>query len=391
MNTQNPDDNRAWEAAMSRDFDARVRDLHEAPLDLTVVKGKARRIRRNRRAAVAGGVLGIAAVVTPVAVLAGGGDTQSREPDFAPNPSETVSDPSAGRPDYVVGREWHQADGDIVRLPENYEAAVLWEDNLVALRETNAEYTTADVLTADGEVVDSFESTRSVAVNDDHTTIAFVDPGGELRARWDGGEAVLASGLDGNDFPAALDGGPGCDPEAGDCVVYVNEGEGGCLQLGSTDSSLAALPGGPAVKCFDATAEGEVTVTTNVRDDLTACGGLFETGDLRLRWEDCDHQASDISPDGEHVVGIPSQTDATGPTSISILDAATGAETPGRFAPEGGFVGRWAWGADGRLLFDTYDGARWHLMALDADGTLEEVADPAAGDEFRSPFVLIQR
>ncbi len=37
-----------WETEMSREFDQRVRDLHEAPLTLDQVKGKAGRIRRTR-------------------------------------------------------------------------------------------------------------------------------------------------------------------------------------------------------------------------------------------------------------------------------------------------------------------------------------------------------
>ena len=65
---------------MSRDFDARVRDLHEAPLDLDSVKGKAHKIKRNRRAAVAGGILGVAAIITPIAVLSSGGNTESEKP-----------------------------------------------------------------------------------------------------------------------------------------------------------------------------------------------------------------------------------------------------------------------------------------------------------------------
>ena len=41
--------NDPWETEMSRTFDQRVRDLNEAPLNLDQVKGKAVRIRRNRR------------------------------------------------------------------------------------------------------------------------------------------------------------------------------------------------------------------------------------------------------------------------------------------------------------------------------------------------------
>ena len=55
-----------WEGEMSTEFDRRVRDLHEAPLTLDQVRGKAVTIQRRRRAAVAGSILAAAAVVVPV-------------------------------------------------------------------------------------------------------------------------------------------------------------------------------------------------------------------------------------------------------------------------------------------------------------------------------------
>ena len=76
-----------WETEMSREFDQRVRDLHEAPLTLDQVKGKAGRIRRTRRVAVAGGVLAAAAVIVPIVVFAGGNLTNDSGPEPAPKPT----------------------------------------------------------------------------------------------------------------------------------------------------------------------------------------------------------------------------------------------------------------------------------------------------------------
>lgn len=64
----------------------------------------------------------------------------------------------------------------------------------------------------------------------------------------------------------------------------------------------------------------------------------------------------------------------------------------GRFAPEGGFISQWALSEDGRLLFTAYDGARWHLFAMNPDGgTIEELTDPMKGTDADDPFVLIQQ
>ncbi|MGA8845395.1 MAG: hypothetical protein WB471_02135, partial [Nocardioides sp.] len=62
-----PDDNSSWEREVGDELERRARHLHEKPLDLSSVKGKAMDIRRKRRAAVAGGLLAAAAVIVPVA------------------------------------------------------------------------------------------------------------------------------------------------------------------------------------------------------------------------------------------------------------------------------------------------------------------------------------
>jgi len=393
----NPD--RPWEEAMSRDFDARVRDLHEAPLDVMSVKGKAHKIRRNRRAAVAGGILGVAAIVTPFAVLANGdGSTRGSEPDFAPPGQSEIADPAAQSPDYVLNGRWHQADGDTVELPENdqpYNSAVLWNDQLVATRWDGEVFSVADVIDADGAVVDSFDTTSGVVVNEAGTTIAWIDTDGEVMTAWEGDQVSMghvdlaAPGETVAYFLAAVTGGPNCYEAEDGCVAYVNFG------LGEESRSFSShgiddivAPG--VTKVFDATEGGTVSVINQVTDDLDACGGPFDLIDGTIRWTTCDYQVQQISPDGAYVAAPPSQYDGLGPAAISVLNAQTQDETA-RYAPEGGFVGTWAWTTDGHLLFDAYDGARWHLFSMAPEGGATiEIADPVKGEEFDSPFTLIQ-
>ena len=110
----NEHDDTRWESAMSRDFDARVRDLDEAPLDLDAVKGKAVTIRRKRRIAVAGGVLAAAAVAVPVAVVAAN-SAPDTSPDVPVATNSGTASPTRGTDtgdvDYVEGDTWHRADG----------------------------------------------------------------------------------------------------------------------------------------------------------------------------------------------------------------------------------------------------------------------------------------
>jgi hypothetical protein len=399
MNTRNPDDNTEWEAAMSRDFDARVRHLHEAPLDLGSVKGKARTIRRNRRAAVAGGVLGIAAVITPIAVLAGNGSPQTEEPDFAPNPSQSATDPVAAGPDYLLDGVWHQADGDEVALPgqpQDYDAAVLWGDRLVATRLDGEVFSAADVIAPDGTIVNTLSVAGDVAVNDAGTTIAWVEPDGTVMTAWDGGEVsvgsvdLAASGETIAWSAAAVTGGPDCNEAADGCTVFLNNGLNGAPTALSSHGS-DENPVAEALEYADATDDGVVSIITAHNEDTSVCSGIADLDGGRVR-ETCDFLVDRFSPDGRLVAAVGSYQSGTGPTSISVLDATTLEETPARYGVEGGYVGSWAWGADGRLFFDAYDGARWHLFALSMDGAVEELGDPVRGEAFGpSPIVFVQR
>jgi len=386
----------AWEEAMSRDFDARVRDLHEAPLDISSVKGKAVKIKRNRRAAVAGGILGVAAIATPFALLVNnGGDAKTDQPPVVNDPSETIADPVATDPEYISGGEWHQADGKVVGLPNrDYSAAVLWDNQLVATYYDGEVFLTADVIDADGTVVDSFDTTGPVAVNEAGTTIAWIDTDGTVETNGPGGKLSvgtvdLAAAGEGVAFTAsAVSGGPDCHEEVDGCIVYVESSLGEDVQAFSSHGTVDIVAPG-VTKVFDATGDGVLSVRTRTTADLTACGGLFNTIDGTVTWETCDSQVWQISPDGAHAAAPPSQYDGLGPLWISVRDTATSEET-GRYTEEGGFIGTWAWTSDGQLIFDTYDGARWHLYSMAPDGERTELVDPVKGDEF-SPFTLIQR
>lgn len=402
MNSNDPMNNRtddnAWEEAMSRDFDARVRDLHEAPFDFDSVKGKARRIRRNRRAAVAGGILGAAAIITPVAVLANDNDTSGRQPDFAdsPSPSQTAADPGTGV-DYVLKGTWHQADGDEIDLPgKGYDGAVLWNDQLVATRFDGEVFSVADVVAPDGSVVDSFPTTGPVAVNEAGTTIAWVDTDGDVMTAWDGDEVSLgsvdlaAAGETVAYTAVAVAGGPSCYETEGGCSVYVNSGTGGTSFFDSHGLNVNPFPS--AVEFGDVSGDRLVTYVDQIEVD-GSCGGLVDLGrsDRAPQWETCDHQPAQISPDGQLVIGLPSYYDGLGPTEVTVLDAETGGAV-GEYAPDGAVLASAAWTTDGRILVDQYDydARTWRLVAIDADGSAAEVTGPVKGPDFDSPFTLVQ-
>ena len=76
------------ERELGRQLHEQVDHRHDAPFDLGDVRGRAGRIRRNRRVAVGAGVAAALAVIVPTAVLAGGGLNRSQEPDPVRPPAE---------------------------------------------------------------------------------------------------------------------------------------------------------------------------------------------------------------------------------------------------------------------------------------------------------------
>lgn len=353
--------------------------------------------------------IAVAAVIAPLAVLAvacgsdgdASGSSDQAASDTATtapsDPTETATsgptDPSGF--DYVADGVWHQADGDDVELRhDDYFGAVIWDGQLVATRSDGEVYAVADVVTEDGTVVDSFPTTSAVVANDAGTTIAWVGTDGEVMTAWDRGEVSMGSvdlaapGETVAYFAAAVTGGPNCYEVHDGCTVFVNSGIGEPETFDSHGVNDNPLPF--VIDFNDVSADHLVTYTDKI-GDAGSCGGLVDLAqaDNRPEWTTCDFEAAEVAPDGQHVIGLPSYYDGLGITEISVLDAADGTET-GRYAPEGGFVSQWAWSTDGRVVFDAYDGAQWHLMTMDRNGAIEEIGQPLEGEDLDSPFTVIQ-
>ncbi len=151
-------ENRTWETEMSDAFDRRVRDLHEAPISFEQVTTRARGIRRRRQAAVAGGILAVAAVLTPIAVVTAGeaGRTDGVPP--AATPDQTVTDSSSPAlpdpgPRPMIGSiqadDFVRGDGVVFDLPgSGYVRADQLGAEIVAYRRDDEGNGTIDVLTA---------------------------------------------------------------------------------------------------------------------------------------------------------------------------------------------------------------------------------------------------
>lgn len=389
-----------WESEMSREFDKRVRDLHEAPLTFDNVKGKAMTIRRNRRIAVTGGILAAAAVIVPVAILAGNGlgNADDARPDFASNsvaptqatdpndPTPPTDAPGAAvRVSYLEGSTWHRVDGSTVELGEAYFSAVELGDQLVATSNTDGQLN-VDVIDADGDVADSFEALSYPAANPDHTTVAYVASDGSLMTRWAGGEVAMGEGFVDGDSVAGLTGGPDCHEVVDGCVVFINHGDGSAAELlDSHGIRDLAMPG--ALKLNDVSSSGLLAAQTE-STDLGSCSVVFDRAANDNVFETCDATLFAFSPDGSYLTGSSAYLDGIGPAYVTILDATDGTELA-RLTPTKGFVRESVWEDPDHALVTTYEQGEWRIFRLGVDGSSEQVLASQDGDEATPPFTLL--
>ncbi|MGQ0467623.1 MAG: hypothetical protein ACT4QG_20175 [Sporichthyaceae bacterium] len=336
--------------------------------------------------------IGFVALVLLLAGCAeGGGDPAA--PDSAVTASPAAVPTGV---DYVLAKTWHRADGTTTTLPhDDYYAAVVWNDRLVATRYDGEVFAFADVIAPNGTVAETLRTTSSVVVNDAGTTIAWVATNGDVMTAWpDGrvkiGEVDLAAAGESVAYSAAaITGGPSCKEEEGGCVVYLNSGVGKPRTFDSHGVNDNPLP--KVVTYKDVSGKNLVTYVDKV-EDTRSCGGLVDLNadEPKPKWITCKNQAAQISPDGTLVIGLPGYYDGLGISEIAVLDAATGEQKSRYATAKDGFVSQWAWSKDGRLVFDFFQDGMWRLRAMTVDGEVTDIGDRVPGEDADSPFALIQ-
>lgn len=414
-----PDENSTWESEMGDEFERRVRDLHEAPIDLGSVKGKAMKIQRNRRAAIAGGILAAAAVIVPVAVLATGSSTGQADGLEPSGPSVTISDtanptpsptPSATPPGVdpstpstlpdgpALGFSYvepgsgnallHLNDGRVVELPgPDYTGAADLGEQIAAYRSDDQGRGSLDLL-EDGQVTATYDLRGGMQIAPDGRTVAFITRDDEL---------VFVNGEVGEQSFGAIDKGVSLSAIIGngDCVL-----ESGCHPFLEHDDFTASdayeinyegpnsAPAPGALRVNDA-ADGFLVSVQTETTDTGSCGGLYDReGGGRWVFETCASQVLDISPTGDHVVGTDPYGDGLGPRYFSILDGTTGDEVA-RYEAETGFVFTdFRWLDKTHAIASVFDDNQWQVISLGVDGSSEVLLGPVAGDETQNPFLL---
>ncbi|MEO9325751.1 hypothetical protein ABFT23_19825 [Nocardioides sp. C4-1] len=411
MNDQHHDQTRdehgdePWEGAMSSEFDRRVRDLNAAPLSLDSVRGKAMTIQRNRRLAVAGGILAAAAVIVPVAVAAGNGLGDSSPDDVpvatstpsATDPATVDPAPAASGPSYLEGATWHRPDGSVYELPRaTYDNVVQLGDRIVAGDRDNEGNLSIDLI-EDGAVVETRDAAGGTALvaNQAGDLAAYVTPDGLLQTIWADGERTLSDDVQGWSIRTVV-GGPDCeDPEAGGSgcrVVLTNDMvTSDARSIDSHGIDDVALPGTQLV--YDVDDAGRLAVISRL-EDFKECSAVYDPETAENTIESCELRYTEFSPSGRYLLAEPAQTDGFGPAWIAVVDTATGDEVA-RFDPPGdGGPTRYSWIDDDTFAAQFFDfGAQeWSIQTLTiGDDQPTVVAGPVKGSDFESPFGLVGR
>lgn len=405
-----PDDHSTWEIEMGDEFERRVRNLHEAPIDLSSVKGTAMTIRRKRRVALAGGILAAAAVIVPVAILATNGASDRADSIDPAGPSVTISDTSNPTPipsptavetspgstlpdDISVGFDYlevgsgdavlHQRDGGMITLPgADYSDAATLGSTIAAYRIDDAGDGFVD-LVEDGGVVTTYDVRSSMATAPDGLTVAFVTTDDELVfVNAEQGEQSFGD-IDGDTTLAAIVGDGDCTLESG-ChpfLEYENFEKGMAFEINYEGPTTSPAPG--ALLVNDADDSFLVSVITSIDDDQS-CGGLYDReGGGAWVFQTCKYQVHEISPSGDYVIGLPSYFDGLGPLDFSLLDDQ-GAEVATKRVD--GVVGDLAWADETHAVATVYSDGQWQIISLGIDGTEEVLVEGAPGDELSSPY-----
>jgi len=396
-NTSNEHSTDPWESEMSREFDKRVRDIHEAPLTFENVKGKAMTIRRNGRIAVAGGILAAAAVVFPVAVFAGSGlgDSNDNLEPVAPTVTTQATDPNDPTPtetpagalgvSYLEGNTWHRTGGSSVELNHEYTGGAELDDSLLAVRQDDRARLTIDVVDTDGAVVASLDAYSYPMASPDGTAAAYIARSGQLQIYTSTGDGLwMADGfVDGDSIVAVA--GDDCAAGGVNCVVYITHGDG-------TDAEAIAFEGNRGViapnvyKLNDVSPDARIAAQTS-SSDSGSCSSVIDRGGSPV-FETCEYTFDDFSPDAAHLSGADAYRDGFGQGYVVILDATNGNQVARWNATEGRAT-NWIWEDESHLLIQAYEQGEWRIYRLGVDGQSEQVLSSIEGDDLAPAFTLL--
>ncbi|NYD40761.1 WD40 repeat domain-containing protein [Nocardioides panaciterrulae] len=371
------------EETFVRELERHAEHIHGAPLSFEDVRGKARSIRRRRRAAAVGALAAAVAVVAVVPAALSGRLDRADPPQPAP------SLPRTAHTAVLHDGEVTMPDGRTVRVGvDNSDVAnygVLTDGRIVmGLSKPYA----VRVYSADGTLDEQYPvQSNAITMSADDHAVAWVAKDFTVR--------VLATGAA---VPTELPGIPMPGEAAGsiDAVLdaqHLLVGDGTSTSGELTPEGFHDLHTSEPLRVEDVSPDGHLWAATfpaTQGHDL-GCSGLYDPVAEKVVARNCDVYSLAFAPDGAHLLGGYYENNMV--AGVSVLDLnlqqVTGFEPAGPDAA----VSRVAWSDAEHLVagvVDTKSNA-WSLEKVGLDGhDPQVVAGPAPGGnpEMRAEYVF---
>lgn len=380
----------------------RADPIQHAPLTITDVRHRARRIQR-RRAAVAGvAVAAVLAIAVPVGLSATGPGQRSDVP-----PATQTSSPT---PVPQVASGTFQVDPESAEVVEETPVPLLDVDGPTLIT-ANGTYDLPHDFTTVTPYLDGW---AGVAVYDEaDKSGAYIEflgpdlrvddsggPTGGLVVRPDGGR-IAWSEYDGTRWQVVV-----ADPAGTTEWVYTtfppSSVDERVIPLGFVSDDTVAVRAMydigdpktfvargdqpvevPGLLQADAASAGVVAGITEFRPG-GACSAVLDASNGAQVWSTCDYRLGPFSATGTYVVGTSTEADGNGTPDITVLDAATGEEVvtfeaalPRRTV--GGFWTQMSWVGDEALVVRLWVGDDYRMMRLGLDGSVQRIGIVSTG------------
>ncbi len=400
MNSNNDE----LERMLGRQLHHQVDGMNDHPLGFGDVKGRAGRIRRNRRLAAGAGVAAAVAIITPVALFAAQGlnGAEKEIPPAGPPPVELVSTTltldgltrgDAPSIEYFTQAGVVLPGEGLQPLDQSYQALVQSEADggWVAVSPGRDEVI---YFTTDFEPQGRSSANNGFVSIADRSLVAWTapEPGAQTLLIHSTTDPDTGAVWDFPEFPAV----DPVDFTGRDSLVFQTTTPQGRNEIGlaNADGSKTVLPG--YVKAISASpVTGQVAVQTKSKKDASGCFGVVDpaTSLTEPVWETCDYSLGAFSPDGQYVLASTPYLSGIGVTSLAVLDAETGAAVT-RFTQASDtqivLIGV-AWESADTVVAVALKGESFSIIRLGLDGTMEATVDPVNGDAFGDyPFYLGQ-
>lgn len=297
---------------------------------------------------------------------------------------------------YLQGGTLHLPDGTTVVPDTDFRArgvARLADQTTVYLTQERGDSGfSVEVITADGRHYGPVPSGYSLAVQAEHTAVAWIS-GDQHATLWQVGGARPV------EFPRAF---PGSESRiaavlgectyTSDCRVFASgwdeQGPAGWVTT-PTGSVTLADPERRLIGARDAFGTRLLGYTRIGDNDSESAVVDTASSDRTVVWRTTEHTLDAFSPDGRYVLAGPAYRDGIGDGEIALYDEAGNllvVRKNSQAAP--GFLQHAVWEDETHVLFEAYQDGSWSIVRLDVTGALEFAVAPIPGNSDRNPFHL---